>query len=64
MMMKLPINVFGFFIPKHKAYYIYGVTLFVSDLMPEIKCFKPELRKIYYFSDECVGQYKKQISIL
>ena len=32
--------------------------------MPEIKCFMPELIKIYYFSDGCTGQYKNRFNFI
>ena len=40
------------------------VYTFISALVPEIKCFIPELSKIYYFSDGCAGQYKNRYNFL
>ena len=36
----------------------------ISALMPEIKCFIPELSKIYYFSDGCTRQYKNRFNFI
>ena len=59
MMTKLPIN-FLFLFPntKHNTSMVYT---FIFALVPKIKCFIPELRKIYYYSDGCAGQYKKDL---
>ena len=40
------------------------VYTFISALMPEIKCFIPELSKIYYYSDGCAGQYKNRFNFI
>ena len=37
---------------------------FISALMPEIKCFIPELSTIYYFSDDCTEQYKDRFNFI
>ena len=40
------------------------VYTFISALMPKIKCFIPELSKIYYYGDGCAGQYKKRFNFI
>ena len=46
---------------KHNASVVYT---FISALMSKIKCFIPELSKIYYCSDGCAGQYKKKFHFI
>ena len=62
MMMKLPIQ-FLFFTPntKHNTSMVYT---FISALIPKIKCFIPELSKIYYYSDGWAGQYKNRSNFI
>ena len=62
MMTKLPIN-FLFLFPntKHNTSMVYT---FIFALVPKIKCFIPELRKIYYYSDGCARQYKKRFNFM
>ena len=52
---------FLFINTKHHTSIMYT---FISSLLPKIKCFIPQLNKIYYYCNGCAGQYKNRFNFI